>query len=60
MLNYIKNNNILYDQLFKITGRYKLNNEFNFNNYNNDSNIFKQYKELEKNRWTYILLYLFL
>ena len=34
-INYIKYNNIEYDNLFKITGRYWLSNNFNYNNFNN-------------------------
>jgi hypothetical protein len=41
-LEYLINNDIKFDNLFKITGRYHINNEFNYNDYNNNSNVFKQ------------------
>jgi hypothetical protein len=34
-INYIKKNNIEYDNLFKITGRYWLSDKFNYNYFNN-------------------------
>jgi len=34
-INYIKQNNIEYDNLFKITGRYWLSENFIYNNFNN-------------------------
>ena len=34
-INYIKHNNIEYDNLFKITGRYWLSEKFNYNYFNN-------------------------
>lgn len=38
-IKYIKDNNIQYDNLFKITGRYWLSNNFNYNNFNNNNII---------------------
>jgi len=35
-IKYIKDNNIEYDNLFKITGRYWLSDNFNYNYFNND------------------------
>ena len=36
-INYIKQNNIEYDNLFKITGRYWLSENFIYNNFNNNN-----------------------
>lgn len=36
-IKYIKHNNIEYDNLFKITGRYWLSDKFNYNYFNNDN-----------------------
>lgn len=41
-LNFIITNHIKYDNLFKISGRYWLNAEFNFNIFDNDKQIFKK------------------
>jgi hypothetical protein len=35
-INYMKNNNIEYDNLFKITGRYWLSESYNYENFNNN------------------------
>ena len=35
-IKYIKHNNIEYDNIFKITGRYWLSDNFNYNNFNNN------------------------
>ena len=35
-INYIISNNIQFDNLFKITGRYWLSDNFNYNNFDND------------------------
>jgi hypothetical protein len=35
-INYIKENNIVYDNFFKITGRYWLSDNFNYTNFNNN------------------------
>lgn len=39
VIKYIKDNNIEYDNLFKITGRYWLSNNFNYDNFNNSDII---------------------
>ena len=39
---YIKENNICYANLFKISGRYWLNNKFDYNIFNNEMLIFKK------------------
>lgn len=36
-IKYMKDNNIEYDNLFKITGRYWLSDNFNYNYFNNDN-----------------------
>jgi len=41
-LKYIKHNNLVYNNLFKICGRYWLNNNFNYNVYDNNSLVFKK------------------
>ena len=38
-INYIKENNIEFDNLFKITGRYWLSNNFNYKNFENNNII---------------------
>jgi hypothetical protein len=38
-IEYIQNNNINYDNFFKITGRYWLSDNFNYNNFENDDII---------------------
>lgn len=48
MLNFIKINNISFDNLFKISGRYSINEYFNYKLFDNEFNIFKQFKELER------------
>jgi hypothetical protein len=41
-LEYLFNNNIICDNIFKISGRYYLNDNFHFDNYlNNDDTIYK-------------------
>lgn len=39
-IEFIINNNIKYDNLFKISGRYKLNNNFIYEKFNNNNSIF--------------------
>jgi hypothetical protein len=41
-LEYINNNKLLFINLFKISGRYWLNDNFDFNNFNNNSLVFKK------------------
>lgn len=38
--NFINKNNLVFDNIFKISGRYYLNNDFNYHNYNNQNNQF--------------------
>ena len=40
-LTYIQQNNIQYDNLIKISGRYLLSNKFDLNNFNNSSIVIK-------------------
>ncbi len=40
-IKYLKNNNINFNNLFKISGRYWLNNSFDYNIYNNNKNVIK-------------------
>lgn len=42
-LEYIKNNNICFDNFFKITGRYWLGDKFNYSIYDNNSVIYRGY-----------------
>ena len=39
-IEFINNNNLVFDNIFKISGRYYLNDDFNFNNYNDNNNHF--------------------
>ena len=41
-LNYIQKNEIQFNNLFKICGRYWLNEKFDYNNFNNTNLIFKK------------------
>jgi hypothetical protein len=41
-LEFIITNNIKFDNFFKISGRYYINDEFNYEDYNNKNNIFKK------------------
>lgn len=47
-IDYIKKNNIIFDNFFKITGRYWLSDNFDFQNFNND-NIIVHYINNERN-----------
>lgn len=40
VINYINDNNIIFDNFFKLSGRYFLNDYFDYNIFNNDKNIF--------------------
>ena len=41
-LKYIIDNNLEYDNLFKISGRYWLSENFNYNNFKNNNIVFKK------------------
>jgi hypothetical protein len=43
-INYIKFHDIEYDNFYKISGRYFLNDQFNYDNYNNDKLIYSDTK----------------
>ncbi len=45
-LQYIIKNNIKFDNLFKISGRYYLKSDFKYSLYNNNNNIFKRFGHL--------------
>lgn len=40
VINYINENNIIFDNFFKVSGRYFINDNFNYEIYNNDKNVF--------------------
>ena len=40
-LEYVLNNNIIFDNLIKISGRYWLSDKFNYNNFNNTNIVIK-------------------
>jgi len=44
-LEYIIKKDIIYDNLYKISGRYKINNNFNYDNFNNNNCIFLKQNE---------------
>ena len=46
-LEYLFENNIEYDMLFKLSGRYKLTDRFSYDMYNNDNVMVKYYDEKE-------------
>jgi hypothetical protein len=54
-LDNIKHINI--NNLFKISGRYLLNNNFNYNNYDNDYNIFKRNNNVKDREYYYTSFY---
>ena len=56
-LEYIIEKNIKFDNFFKITGRYNINNKFNYNNYNNDLNIFKKIDHISLHTSLYKIKY---
>ena len=51
-LKYIIENNYEYDNLFKICGRYWLNNDFNYNVYNNNNLVLKKIRNNKNNIFT--------
>ena len=59
-LEYIINNNIKFDNFFKISGRYYLNNDFNINNYINNYNVVKKTDSISINTSFYKLNYSFI
>ena len=54
-LKKIKNKNII--NLFKITGRYLINDNFNYENYKNENNIFKLNKDVTDRKYIYTCFY---
>jgi hypothetical protein len=59
MLEYIKNyfTNMNIKNLFKITGRYLINNSFDYNTYENDDIIFKRNKEVSDRAYYFTCFY---
>ena len=51
-LQYLKDNNISYNNLYKISGRYWLSNLFNYDNFNNKNIIIKYINSDENNCFT--------
>ena len=49
-VNFIKNQNIKFKNLFKISGRYLLTEKFNYNLWLGDQNVFKLAKEIIKEK----------
>ncbi len=47
----------MINNIFKITGRYILNEHFNYNNYDNDKNIFKRDYSLDYMKYYYTCFY---
>ena len=56
-LKYIQDNNIQYESLFKISGRYILNNSFDINNYRTEGFIFKKNTTLSDRKYYYTCFY---
>ena len=52
-IKYLRQNNIYFDNFFKISGRYWLSDNFMYNNFNNDKNDFV--KQLSENKWKYFV-----
>lgn len=56
-INFFDNFNISFDNLFKISGRYQLNDKFNYNNYDNEYNIFKKNPQVVDREYYFTSLY---
>jgi len=54
-INYIISNNIQFDNLFKITGRYWLSDNFNYNNFDNDKIVVTNICDISTNTSLYKL-----
>ncbi len=54
-INYIISNNIQFDNLFKITGRYWLSDNFNYNNFENDKIVVTNICDISTNTSLYKL-----
>ena len=54
---FIKENNFSFKNLFKISGRYYLNDTFNIINYNNEFNLFKKNIKVTDRDYYYTCLY---
>lgn len=48
VLEYVNNSKLRWINLFKICGRYTFNDQFNYNHYNNDYNVFKHHRTLSE------------
>lgn len=59
MLEYLSSyyKNMKIKNIFKLTGRYKLNDNFNFNNYDNDDIIFKRNELVEDRAYYFTCFY---
>ena len=59
VLNYIRENmkDLEFTNFFKISGRYLVNDSFNYNSYLNDYNIFKQNKNVMDRKYYYTSFY---
>ena len=55
MLKFV--NDITFSNLFKITGRYIINEKFDFKKYDNDKNIFKHNNSIEISKYYYTSFY---
>jgi len=51
-INYLNDNNIEYDNFYKMSGRYWLNDKFNYENFNNDKIVYKTDKNNELDTYT--------
>jgi hypothetical protein len=56
-LKYIQDNNIQYESLFKISGRYFLNDSFNINKYHTSTFVFKKNESLSDRNYYYTSFY---
>lgn len=57
-LSYLINNSFINcNNLFKLSGRYLLNDTFNYNDYDNNYNNFKLNKQIINNKYYYTCLY---
>ena len=59
MLEYLNTyyKNMKIKNIFKLTGRYKLNDNFDFNNYDNDDIIFKRNELVEDRAYYFTCFY---
>ena len=54
---FLKEDYLKINNFFKITGRYEINNEFNYDQYDNDLNIFKKHLSIKDKEYYFTCFY---